>query len=91
MDTHVEKMKKILKVHDSLVSVTNKLINKTNVYHEKQIQVLEKEIRVKDSMNLIMQQLLIKLIWYAHDFLDIPTFIKDGVTTHESKASNVDS
>lgn len=44
----------MLKVHDDLVSATNKLIKQTHIFYEKQIQALEKEIRGKDGMNLIM-------------------------------------
>ena len=62
----------MLKVHDDLVSVTNDLIKQTHVHHEKQIQRLEKEIRKKDEMNLIIQQVLIKLLRSTWNIIDVP-------------------
>lgn len=64
-------MNKMLKVHDNVVAATNELIKPTHVYHEKPIQHLEKEIWAKDNMNMIMQQVVIKLIRYAQKFVDI--------------------
>lgn len=52
----------MLKVHDDMISATNELIKQTHVCHEKKIQRMEKEINKKDEMNLIMQQVLIKLL-----------------------------
>ena len=52
----------MLNVHDDLVAAINDLIKQTHMRHEKQIQRLEKEIRKKDEMNLIIQQVLIKLL-----------------------------
>ena len=61
----------MLKVHDDLVAVTNDLIKKTHVRHEKQIQRLEKEIRKKDEKNLIMQQVLLKLLRARWNIVDV--------------------
>lgn len=52
----------MLKVHHDLVAATNDLNKKSHVRHEKQIPRLEKEIWKKEEMNLIMQQVLLKLL-----------------------------
>lgn len=49
----------MLKVYDDMISATNELIKQIYVRQEKQIQRLEKEIKKKDEMNLIIQQVLI--------------------------------
>ncbi|CAI9282188.1 unnamed protein product [Lactuca saligna] len=41
---------------------TNEIISQTHVRHENQIQILEKEVQDKDDINLIMQQVLIKVL-----------------------------
>lgn len=61
----------MLTVHYELVKVTNEHIQKTHIQHEKQIQWLERKIHSKDSMNFIIQQVLIKVIWFAQHFVDI--------------------
>ena len=55
VDHYLDTITQMLKVHDDLVAATKDLIKQTHVRHEKQIQRLEKEIRKKDEMNLIMQ------------------------------------
>ncbi|CAH1427701.1 unnamed protein product [Lactuca virosa] len=55
-----------------MISATNKLIKQTHVRHEKKIQRLEKEIWKKDKMNLIMQQVLIKLLRACLNIVDVP-------------------
>lgn len=53
----------------------------------------------KDNRNIIMQQILIKVIMPAHHFLDIPNYKFDDVlkickfvlSTLEANAPNVDS
>ena len=72
VDHYLETITNMLKVHDDLVAATNDLIKKTHVGHEKQIQRLGKEIRKKDGMNLIMQQVLLKLIKAAWHIVDVP-------------------
>ena len=62
----------MFKVHDYLVAATNDLIKQTHVRHEKQIQRLEKEIKKKDEMNLIIQQVLIKPIRSTWNIVDVP-------------------
>ena len=64
----------MLKVHDDLVFVTNDLIKQTNVRHEKQIQRLEKDIKNKDQMNLIIQQVFFKLLWSTWNIVDVPNW-----------------
>lgn len=89
----------MLKVHDDLVSATNKLIKQTHIFYEKQIQALEKEIRGKDGMNLIMQQTFIKAIRSTqhfvdttnHNFDEILSISQDAMKTVEGKTSNVDA
>lgn len=61
----------MLNVHNDLVDATNELIKQTHVHHEKQIQRLEKEIRKKDEMNLIIQQVLIKLHRACWNIVDV--------------------
>lgn len=53
----------------------------------------------KDNRNIIMQQILIKVIMSAHHFLDIPNYkfddvlkiCKDVLSTLEANAPNVDA
>lgn len=61
----------MLKVHGDMIDATNELIKQTQVHHEKQIQRLEKEIRKKDEMNLIMQEVLIKLLRDYWNIVDV--------------------
>lgn len=89
----------MLKVHDDLVTATNELIKQTHVCHEKQTQRLEKEIRVKDNMNLIMQQVLINVIRSTQHFVDIPInkfnevllVIEETLDTLKAQAHTVDT
>lgn len=60
MDNHISKITIMLKVHDDMLSATDNLIKRTHVQHEKHIQRLEKEIFHKDTMNMVMQDVLIK-------------------------------
>lgn len=46
----------------------------THIRHEKQIQRLEKEIRHKYAMNMLMQEMLIKVICAAQHHPDIPNY-----------------
>ena len=62
----------MLKIHDDMISATNKLIKQTHIRHEKQIQRLEKEIRKKDEMNMIMQHILIKLFRACWNIFYVP-------------------
>lgn len=62
----------MLKTHDDMINSTNELINQTHVRYEKQIQQLEKEIQKKDAMNMIMQEVLIKLIRATWNVFDVP-------------------
>ena len=62
----------MLKVHDDLMSATNDLIKQTHVCHEKQSQQLEKEIKQKGEMNLIIQKVLIKLLRSPWNIVDVP-------------------
>ena len=62
VDHYLDTITQMLKVHDDLVAAINELIKHTHVRHEKQIQRLETEIKKKDEMNLIIQQVLIKLL-----------------------------
>ena len=55
VDHYLNTITSMLKVHDDLVAATNNLINQTHVRHEKQIQRMEKEIKKKDEMNMILQ------------------------------------
>lgn len=61
----------MLKIHDDVISATNDLIKKTDVHHEKQIQWLEKEIHQKDAMNMVMQEVPIKLIHSTWNIVDV--------------------
>lgn len=45
-----------------MISATNELIKQAHFHHEKQIQWLKQDILKKDEQNLIMQQVLIKLL-----------------------------
>lgn len=60
------------KIYEDMISATNELIIQTHVRHEKQIQRLEKEIRKKHEMNMIMQQALIELIRATKNIIDVP-------------------
>ena len=62
----------MLKIHDDMLNASNELIKQTRIHHEKQIQRLEKEIRKKDEMNLIMQQVLIKILRACWNIVDVP-------------------
>lgn len=62
----------MLKTHDDMINSTNELINQTHVRYEKEIQQLEKEIQKKDAMNMIMQEVLIKLIRATWNVVDVP-------------------
>lgn len=62
----------MLKIHDDRISTTNKLIKNTRVRHDKQIQRLEKEIKQKEGFNMILQEVLIKVIHSAQHFVDTP-------------------
>lgn len=62
IDHYLDTITKMLKVHDDRLNASYELIKQTYIHHEKQIQRLEKEIQKKDEMNLIMQQVLIKLL-----------------------------
>lgn len=59
------------KAHDDIVFATNDLIKKTRLRHEKKIQRLEKEIRKKVEMNLIIQQVVIKLLYAYWNIVDV--------------------
>ena len=61
----------MLKIHDDMLNASNELIKQTRIHHEKQIQHLEKEIRKKDEMNLIMQQVLIKILRACWNIVDV--------------------
>lgn len=50
----------------------SKLVKQTHVRHEKKIQRLENEIRKKDEMNLIMQQVLLKILRACWNIVDVP-------------------
>lgn len=60
----------MFKIHDDMITTTNELIKQTHVCQEKKIQILEKEILHKDVMNMVMQEVLIKVIWSAQHFMD---------------------
>lgn len=62
----------MLKIQGDMNSATSELIKQTHVHLEKQIQRLEKEIRKKDEMNMIMQNVLIKLIRDIWNIVDVP-------------------
>ena len=62
VEHYLDTITMMLKVHEVLVIATNDLIKQTHIRHGKQIQRLEKEIKKKDEMNLIIQQVLIKLL-----------------------------
>ena len=62
----------MLKVYDGMLSATYKLIKQTHVRHEKKILRLEKEIRKKNELNLIMQQVLIKILMDYWNIFDVP-------------------
>lgn len=55
----------MLKIHDDMIFATNEMINETHVRHEKQIQWLKKETLHKDTMNMVMQEVLNKFIYSA--------------------------
>lgn len=55
-----------------MISATNEMIKQTHVQHEKQIQRLEKEIKKKDEMNLIMHHVLLKILWAFWNIADVP-------------------
>lgn len=54
-----------------MIGATNELIKQNYVRHEKQIQRMEKEIKKKDGTNLIMQQVLIKLLKECWNIVDV--------------------
>ncbi|CAI9298899.1 unnamed protein product [Lactuca saligna] len=62
LDHHISTTTTMLKIHDNMINATNELLKQTHMCHEKKIQWLEKEIKKKDELNLIMQQVLIKLL-----------------------------
>lgn len=62
----------MLKVHDDLVAAANDLIKQNHVLHEKQIQRMEKEIKKMDEMNMMIQQVLIKLLCSTWNIVDVP-------------------
>lgn len=68
---HEEDVKEMATVHDELVKATNKLIKQTHVQHEKKIQHFEMEIHSNDRMNLILRQVLIKVIQSFEHIIDI--------------------
>lgn len=74
MDYHITTINIMLKVHDDMLYATNTLINQTDVHHEKYIQRLEKEIRYKDTMNMVMQEVLIKVIHAAQRHLNVSNY-----------------
>ncbi|CAH1446997.1 unnamed protein product [Lactuca virosa] len=61
----------MLKVHDDMLNASNELIKQTHIRHEKKIQRLEKEIRKKDEMNLIIQQILLKLLRSCWNIVEV--------------------
>lgn len=65
--------------HDELVKATTELVKQTHVRNKKQIQCLEREIHLKNLLNLILQQFLIKFIWSAKHFVDVPNYKFDEV------------
>ena len=69
----------MLKIHDDVISSINKIIKQTHVHHEKQIQRLEKEIKQKDGFSLIIQEVIIKVIHSAQNFVDTPNHKFDTI------------
>ncbi|CAI9263876.1 unnamed protein product [Lactuca saligna] len=71
LDHHISTTTIMLKINDDMINATNELIRKNHVRHEKEIQRLEKEIHKKDAMNMIMQEVLIKLIRATWNIVDV--------------------
>ncbi|CAI9299913.1 unnamed protein product [Lactuca saligna] len=59
----------MLRIHDDMISATNELIKQSHVRHDKQI---EKEFKQKDGFNMIMHEVLIKVIRSTQHFVDTP-------------------
>ena len=45
IDHHISTRNMMLKIHDDMISATDKLIKQTHVHHERQIQTFEEEIK----------------------------------------------
>ena len=71
VDNYINTITSMLKVHEDLVAATNDLIKQTYICHEKQIQRLEKEIKQKDEMNMIILQVLIELLLSTWNIVDV--------------------
>lgn len=79
LDHHISATSTILKIHDNMISATNELIKTIHVHHENQIQRLKKEILHADAMDMVMQEVLMKVVQSAQQFVDTPNHIFDEI------------